>query len=212
MRRSDESGSPNLTDIIMISFFPPKAGNENSLTVLQRIAGGDKSAVRESVDIYGNLIWAIAKKFTDSKVEAELAVQEIFQDIWRKALYFDVAMSDEKTWVALVARRRLINSLSKNEQCSGAETMNENFRSESDKTAKHLQIYAEIRQSINALKTLNAAQKQILEMSVCDGISPNEISKKTGLTVAEIRLSVNGGLREIRKLVGVSSKNNHFSA
>lgn len=196
----------------MISFFTPKTGNENSLTVLQRIAKGDKSAVKESVDLYGNLIWAIAKKFTDSNAEAETAVQEIFRDIWQKAVCFDAATTDETIWVAFVARRKLINSSNKVEYHSRTGMVNGKSRFETDKTAKHLQIYSEIRQAINALNTLSAEQKEILEMSVCDGISPNEISKKTGLSVDEIKSSVSGGLREIREFVGIGSKNNHLAA
>ncbi len=83
----------------------------NPLTILQRIANKDKTAVKDCVDAYGNFIWALARKFTDSTEEAEAAVQEIFTDIWRYAERVDSNQSTENVLIALIARRRLIKYL-----------------------------------------------------------------------------------------------------
>lgn len=80
----------------------------DSLTILQRIAKNDRTAVKNCVDTYGNLVWAMAKKFTDSTEAAEQAAQEIFIDIWRYAGRYDSAEAAEINFIALIARRRLI--------------------------------------------------------------------------------------------------------
>ena len=82
-----------------------------SLTILQRLAEKDKTAVADCIDAYGNFIWALARKFTHSPEEAEAAVQEIFIDIWRYAERADQAQSPENLLIALIARRRLIKHL-----------------------------------------------------------------------------------------------------
>ena len=82
-----------------------------SLTILQRLAEKDKTAVADCIDAYGNFIWALARKFTNSPEEAEAAVQEIFIDIWRYAERADQAQSPENLLIALIARRRLIKYL-----------------------------------------------------------------------------------------------------
>ncbi len=82
-----------------------------SLTILHRIANKDKSAVKGCVDTYGNLIWALARKFTASREEAEAAAMEIFIDIWRYAEQFNKAQTVEKLLIAEIARRRLIRYL-----------------------------------------------------------------------------------------------------
>jgi len=46
-------------------------------TILRRIAERDKTAVKDCIDAYGNLIWALARKLTRSCEEAE-AVTEKF--------------------------------------------------------------------------------------------------------------------------------------
>ena len=81
------------------------------LTILQRIANKDKTAAKDCVDTYGNFIWALAKKFTASREEAEAATQEIFIDIWQYSERGDETQSAETLLIALIARRRLIKHL-----------------------------------------------------------------------------------------------------
>ena len=82
-----------------------------SLTILQRISNKDKTAVKDCVDTYGNFIWALARKFTASREEAEAAAMEIFIDIWRYAKQSNKTQTAEKLVIAEIARRRLIKHL-----------------------------------------------------------------------------------------------------
>lgn len=76
-------------------------------TILSRIAQEDKNAAHECIETYGAMIWALVKQSVDSNEAAEQAVQEIFLDIWHNAAFFDLTLSDEKVWIAMIARRRL---------------------------------------------------------------------------------------------------------
>ena len=90
----------------------------NTLAIIQRIAKKDKTAVEDCVDTYGNFIWALACKFTNSTEEAEAGTQEIFIDIWRYAESADKTQSDENLLISLIARRRLVKYLHKTNQIS----------------------------------------------------------------------------------------------
>ena len=81
------------------------------LTLFQRIAKKDQTAVKDCVGTYGNFIWSLARKFTHSREEAEAAAQEIFIDIWQYAERVDKTQSAENVLIALIARRRLIKRL-----------------------------------------------------------------------------------------------------
>ena len=80
------------------------------LTILQRIARKDKTAVADCIAVYGNLIWALAKKFTASPEAAETATQEIFLDIWRFTERADQPTGHEKLLIALIACRKLLGT------------------------------------------------------------------------------------------------------
>ncbi len=90
--------------------LPPYQTNlrTESSTILQKIVKADKTAVKGCIDTYGNLVWALARKYTDSLSEAEAATEEIFLDIWRYAGRCDSANFDETFFIFLIARRRLI--------------------------------------------------------------------------------------------------------
>ncbi len=75
------------------------------LTILQRIGNKDRTAVEDCIDTYGNFIWALARKFTASREEAEAATQEIFIDIWRYSERADQPQPAEDVLIALIARR-----------------------------------------------------------------------------------------------------------
>jgi DNA-directed RNA polymerase specialized sigma24 family protein len=81
------------------------------LTILQRITDQERTAVKDCIDTYGNFIWALAKKFTRSREEAEAATREIFLDIWRHTESADKTQSDEEKLIAMIALRRLIKQL-----------------------------------------------------------------------------------------------------
>lgn len=75
--------------------------------LLPRIASGDRDAVAACLDRYPSLVWSPARRFTNSRTDAEDAVQEISIDLWSNAGRFDGGKTSETTFVALLARRRL---------------------------------------------------------------------------------------------------------
>jgi len=69
------------------------------------------SSINDYVKQYGNFIWALANKFTDSNEEAEAAIQEILIDIWSYARRGEAGECDENAVITQIARRRLIKYL-----------------------------------------------------------------------------------------------------
>ncbi len=55
-------------------------------TILRRIAEKDKTAVKDCIDAYGNFIWALARKLTHSRKEAEAATEEILVMLQKRCL------------------------------------------------------------------------------------------------------------------------------
>jgi len=86
---------------------------DTSSNILQRIAEKDKNAVKDCIDNYGNFIWAMAKKFTRTREEAEKATQEIFTDIWQYTERIGKTQSVEEKLIAMIALRRLVKRFDK---------------------------------------------------------------------------------------------------
>lgn len=86
----------------------------NSLSLFQRIANKDRTAVKDFIETYGNFIWILARRFTSSTEDAEAATQQIFLDIWQYAENTGKIQFAEKPLITLIARRRLTNKLFEN--------------------------------------------------------------------------------------------------
>jgi len=79
-------------------------------TILQRIAAKDKTVINDCLDAYGNFVWALAKKLTPSREEAETVTEQIFTDIWQYCEQLFNSPSSEKKMIAVIAVRRLLKS------------------------------------------------------------------------------------------------------
>lgn len=71
--------------------------------IFSRIIEHDETAMNDCLTAYGSLIWALAKKFTDSAQDAENATQEVFLELWSKINRFDSEKASERDFVFAVA-------------------------------------------------------------------------------------------------------------
>ena len=169
--------------------------------ILQRIASGDKGAVQECFNTYGGLVWSLARKMCPNTEDAEDAVQEIFIDIWKNAERFDEKQASETTFVAMLARRRLIDRLRKLQRRPQTASL-EDVIEPSNNFDKDMQTSVEARQAAEAMQSLRPEQKQVLFLSIFQGFSHQEISDLTGMPVGTVKSHARRGLIQVRELLG----------
>ena len=168
--------------------------------LLQRVAAGDGVAVREVLSVYGGLVWSIARKFEAG--DAEDAVQEIFLDLWKSAARFDPAIASEAAFIAMIARRRLIDRRRTNRRRPATEDISE-VPSIPDEGVTGPDVCAEANQAARALQHLRPEQRQVLVLS-SQGLSHGEISAQTGMPLGTVKAHARRGLLSIRAaLLGV---------
>lgn len=174
--------------------------SENDFSdILQRMSKGEAGAVTECFDKYGKLIWGIARKFTNTREDAEDAVQEVFIDLWKYADRFDAAKSPEGAFITLITRRRLIDRVRKSNvqpQTIVFETAMENYPSDAH---KKLQTYVEMKYAVEALDKLSLNEKQIMKMAIYGGMTHTEIAKTVGLPLGTVKSQLRRGFQKIRK-------------
>jgi len=168
--------------------------------VLERIAAGDPAAVREALDLYGDLVWSLARRFTRTEADAEEAVQDIFVLLWRKSAQFDPSKGREATFVSVLARRMLIDRWRRTSRDpapvssrAGAETSagatDGDFLERDEATAAALEAFAELDEEVQT----------VLRLSVEHGCSHGAISDITGMPLGSVKTRVRTGLRRIRE-------------
>lgn len=169
-------------------------------TLLARVAAGDSVAVREVLATYGGLVWTIARRFEGP--DAEDAVQEIFLDLWKSAARFDPAIASEAAFIAMIARRRLIDRKRTRRRRPATQDISE-VPSFPDVVTSGPDVCAEAQQAARALAQLRPEQRQVLVLST-QGLSHGEIAEQTGMPLGTVKAHARRGLLSIRAaLLGV---------
>jgi RNA polymerase sigma-70 factor, ECF subfamily len=170
-----------------------------SSSVLQRIASGDSAAVRECIEQYGPLVWSLARRLSRSPSDAEDATQEIFLDIWRSAGRFDASQGSDKLFIAMIARRRLIDRLRKTSAEPPMDPVEalESVAWADPGTASETSVEAE--QARRALAELRPEQRQVLELGLLHGLTQSEIATQLGLPLGTVKSFMRRGLIRVRE-------------
>ena len=171
--------------------------------LLGRVASGDQAAIRECLARYGGLVFSIARRFEGA--DAEDAVKEIFLDLWKSAARFDRAIASEAAFVAMIARRRLIDRKRTRGRRPTIDPVQELPAVPADGSGPD--TCAEANQAARALDQLRPEQRQVILLSACHGMSHGEIAEQTGMPLGTVKAHARRGLMSIRAaLLGVQQE------
>lgn len=169
-------------------------------SILERVAAGDPSAPAACIDRFGGLVWSLARRLCASATDAEDAVQEIFIDIWKSASRFDPAIASDTTFVAMIARRRLIDRgrrrMRRPEVPQIAETVADTAKRIDRTDAREQQGLAQ-----QAFAQLRPEQQQVLTLAIHHGCSHEQIATATGMPLGTVKTHARRGLIKIRQIL-----------
>jgi RNA polymerase sigma-70 factor (ECF subfamily) len=174
-------------------------------SLLTRIADGDQAAVPECISRYGGLIWTLARRRLASREDAEDVVQEIFVDLWRSAERFDPLVAEEITFVAMIARRRVIDRLRQRSVLPQTASIDEAGASAvfdgagCETVGRRLELGEEARIADEHLQRLNPAEQQVLRLSIYDDLSHAAIAEQTGVPLGTVKSHIRRGLDSLRR-------------
>lgn len=188
------------------SFVKTAAGSESDDSILARIAKGDRDAVQDCLNKYSGLIWSLARRMLANKDEAEDAVQEIFIEIWKNAERFDSSQSSETTFVAMIARRRLIDRLRKTTRQPNIDSLDDMVIEPSSKADQSIHLNLEARQAAESMSELKPEQQKILQLSIVEGFSHSEIADALKMPLGTVKTHARRGLIQVRESIVLKQK------
>lgn len=158
------------------------------------------------IDQYSGLVWSLARKMFLKGPDAEDAVQDVFVDLWKNAARFDPDVASETTFVAMIARRRLIDRIRKMERRPdepSLEAIGDPSPRELDESRPDLSD--EARRALGAMEQLSADQQRVLRLSIVHGLSHEKIAQATGLPLGTVKTHARRGLIRVRELLADTS-------
>jgi RNA polymerase sigma factor (sigma-70 family) len=168
--------------------------------LLPRIAAGDQAAVPECLARYGGLVWTLARRRLGNEQDAEDAAQEVFVDLWRFADRFDPQVAEEITFVAMIARRRLIDRLRRRARQPVTTSLDAAPPSAvAGDVGRGLELGEEARIVGERFRELRPEEQAVLRLSIYDSLSHAAIAERTGLPLGTVKSHIRRGLDSLRR-------------
>jgi RNA polymerase sigma factor (sigma-70 family) len=168
--------------------------------VLHRVAQGDPSAVRECIDRFGSLIWAIARRMC-TPADAEVAVQEIFVDVWRSAGCFNPEQASEEVFITIIARRRLIDRMRRAARQGRTAVINDFDPLNWADPENPPHLCAEALAATRAVIQLRPALRALLELGILQGLSHSEIARELQLPLDTVKTVMRHALIQVHEFM-----------
>ena len=137
--------------------------------------------------------------------DAEDVVQEVFVDIWKNAEKFDPSQSSETTFVAMIARRRIIDRIRYSARRLSPDSLDDVLAEPASRNDQTLQTSIEANEAAKVLNELRPEQQQVLQLSIVHGLSHQEISDATGMPLGTVKTHARRGILQARELLGLGT-------
>ena len=165
-----------------------------------RLWDGDVSALGSLYDRYGTLVYGIALKGLRQVAEAEDLTQEIFLKLMRTRS-FNPRRGSLASYLTTLTRSRVIDRL--RSQSTQRKYLNQWHHNQSDVDSstpmKHITQQERRALVREALTTLKAQQREVLELSYYEGQSQRDIAEHLGVPLGTVKSWARRGLLQLRK-------------
>jgi RNA polymerase sigma factor (sigma-70 family) len=177
--------------------------------LLAQIARGDRGAAERVLERYKGLVWSLAKRALETEADAEDATQDIFLEVWKSASRYDGTIASEATFIAMIARRRLIDRRRK----IGRRPTEEAIYDDTPPTTIPASLSQEDRETAaiarDAMTELSDEQQRVLQLSIFHNQSHEKIANSTGIPLGTVKTHARRGLIKLRAIIEERTRQSH---
>lgn len=177
-----------------------------SESILNKVVVGAPGAVEECLNRYGALVWSLALRQSPTRADAEDAVQEIFIDLWHSAARFDARVASEVTFVAMIARRRLIDRRSKLDRTIDASPLAAAVDPPAAAAQDPVAFREEAAQARDRLQQLKPDERKVIELAIDRGLSSSQIAEELAMPLGTVKTNARRGMIRLRELFAQSPR------
>ncbi len=176
--------------------------------VLPLVAAGHDDAMRICIDRYQNLVWSLARRRLQA-ADAEELVQDVFMELWRVAGRFDASAGGESAFVAMVARRRLIDRCRRKATQPQFDAAPSNIEDgptcPNPGVLDQLRLQEETDHAKRCLQMLPREQQAVLTLATQLGLTHHEIATRLDMPLGTVKSHARRGLMRLREIMGRSA-------
>jgi len=196
-RTSDLYGSQKVREL---------SGSDRELIgLIGRTAQGDEAALGTFYDKTGSQVYGLAFRVLNDSTMAEEVTMDVYMQVWKQAGQFDQGRGNPMVWLAVLTRSRAIDRLRVGKKDREAREPLEEFSDERDEESDPEQrsVYLEQGRIVRqALISLPAEQRVIIELAYFGGLSHSEIATQIGEPLGTVKTRLRLGMVKLRNLLG----------
>lgn len=180
------------------------------LAAIQRMAGGDGTALADLYDRHGRSVYGLAARILGDPAEAEDLTQDVFTLAWKNAARYDPARGAVAAWLLVTTRTRAIDRIRarRSRPQGGTDDDGRKMANIPDGSPSVDVIVATSQDAARvrvALADLPVDQRDALEQAYFQGLSHSEIADRTGIPLGTIKTRIRSGLQRLREAMASES-------
>jgi len=174
------------------------------LAAMQRMAGGDGTALGDLYDRHGRSVYGLAVRILGDPAEAEDLTQDVFTLAWKNASRYDPARGAVAAWLLVTTRTRAIDRIRarRSRPQGGSDDDSRKMANIPDASPSVDVIVATSQDAARvrvALADLPVDQRDALDLAYFQGLSHSEIAERTGIPLGTIKTRIRSGLHRLRE-------------
>jgi RNA polymerase sigma-70 factor, ECF subfamily len=172
--------------------------------LLASVAKGDQQAFSQLYDHSSTLLYTLAFRILGNREEADDLLQDVYLEVWRKVVRYDVGRGTPIAWLITLTRSRAIDRL-RSRSTRGHHTTVGLDPTVSSRVADlgpspfETQADQELRMAVGSAMTgLPPAQQQAIELAYYEGLSHNEIAARLNQPLGTVKTRIKLGMSKLR--------------
>ena len=172
---------------------------------LLAVASGDREAFSRLYDAVSPLVFGLCKRIVRSQAIAEEVTQEVFLEIWHRAVRWRADRSSALSWILMVARSRAIDRVRSEQSARDRQEKVGPSMVEPDTPgpAEGLEVREEQESVRTVLETLSEKQRLVIELAYYQGKTYVEVADELDLPLGTVKTRMRDGLLRMREIYGV---------
>lgn len=170
--------------------------------LIERVAGGDQSALGELYDLTVGRLYALAQTVLRNAADAEEVVCEVYTQVWQSAAHYDRSRGAVMGWLLTICRSRAIDRSRRNRtrlQAASAFEADGVHRDTSAPNPEDLLTLVQQGTSIyRALEQLTPIRRELVSLAFFRGLSHEEIAIESKLPIGTVKSHIRRALATLR--------------
>ena len=179
---------------------------EAEIALLRRVAQGDRRAFEELYDRFSGVLFSIAYRVLNNQEAAEDVLQDVFIQIWEKALLYDPTRGKPMTWAVTLTRNKAIDRLRSTQRRSrlqdDVQRESETFEQFDDRSSFDAVASGETSKLVReAIQKLSKDQREAIELAFFSSLTQTEIAERLGEPLGTIKARIRRGMMKLKDVI-----------